>query len=183
MLLKLDLSTAFDKLSWEYINQMLLAFGFCPTWTRWIMHLITTPRFSILLNGNPSTPFSSTRGIRQGDPLSPFIFLLMAEGLGRLIHHAASINTLRGLSLHDNQTITHEQFVDDNMLFGHPSVQEASSLKSLLDTFSEASGTTINAGKSQIFFFNMPALTQRNTPTPGVLHSCSSFQIPRSSAH
>jgi len=51
MILKLDLSKAFDKLSWNYIHQMLLAFGFNVTWTRWIMNLISSPCFSILLNG------------------------------------------------------------------------------------------------------------------------------------
>ena len=72
------------------------------------MQLISTPRYSTLLNGNPSTPFSSTRGILQGDPLSPFIFVLMAEGLVRLIYHAASKNTLKVLSLYDDQKLTHE---------------------------------------------------------------------------
>lgn len=78
MILKLDLSKAFDKLSWSYIQQMLLAFGFNATWARWIMNLISSPNFSILLNGSPSKPFRPSRGICQRDPLSPFIFVLMA---------------------------------------------------------------------------------------------------------
>lgn len=57
MLLKLDLSKAFDKLSWNYIQQMLNAFGFSQTWIRWVMSLITTPSFSMLINGIPSRPF------------------------------------------------------------------------------------------------------------------------------
>jgi len=86
MILKLDLSKAFDKLSWNYIHQMLLAFDFNPTWTRWIMNPISSPNFSILLNGSPSKPFHPSCGIRQGDPLSHFLFVLMAEGLSRLLH-------------------------------------------------------------------------------------------------
>ena len=88
MLLKIDLSKAFDKLCWHHIQHLLRAFGFDQMWIRWIMSLISTPLYSILINGIPSTPFSSSRGIRQGDPLSPFIFVLMAKGLSRLIHHA-----------------------------------------------------------------------------------------------
>ena len=64
MLLKLDLSKAFDKLSWNYIHHMLTAFGFCSSWIRWIMSLITSTHFSILVNGIPSRPFNPSRGIR-----------------------------------------------------------------------------------------------------------------------
>jgi len=86
----------------------------------------------------------------------------MAEGLSRLIYHAASSDSIKGISLHDNSPITHQQFVDDNLLFGHPSIQEARAFKSLLNTFSDAFGTTINSEKSQIFFFNTPSISQRN---------------------
>ena len=101
MLLKLDLSKAFDKLSWAYIQHMLKAFGFCSMWIHWIMSLITSTHFSILVNGIPSRPFKPSRGIRQGDPLSPFLFVLMAEGLGRHIKHALISHKLRGLSVHN----------------------------------------------------------------------------------
>eukprot|EP00253_Pinus_taeda_P011233 PITA_11233 len=138
MIMKLDPSKAFDKLSWEYIQQMLLAFGFSATWTRWIMNLISSPCFSVLLNASLSMPFHPSRGIRQGDPLSLFIFILMAEGLSGLLHHAVSSNAVKGLALH------------------------AKSFKSFLSLFSEASGTSINASKSQLFFFNTPVSTQRN---------------------
>eukprot|EP00253_Pinus_taeda_P015416 PITA_15416 len=148
MIMKLDLSKAFDKLSWEYIQHTLLAFGFNATWTCWIMNLISSACFSVLLNGSPSQPFRSSCGIRQGDPLSPFIFVLMAEGLSRLIHHAFTSQTIKGIALHGLSPLSHQQFVDDTMLFGHPSSAEARSFKALLELFSEASGTSINASKS-----------------------------------
>jgi exonuclease III len=85
MLLKLDLSKAFDKLSWNYLRSSLLAFGFDPAWVSWIVNLTSSALFSILINGVPSKPFSPSRGIRQGDPLSPFLFILLAEGLSRTI--------------------------------------------------------------------------------------------------
>jgi len=78
----------------------------------------------------------------------------MAEGLGRSITAARLGQQLKGLSFNNAPAYSHQQFVDDNMLFGHPSVQEARKLKSILSTFSDASGALINRVKSQIFFFN-----------------------------
>lgn len=132
MILKLDISKAFDKLSWNYIHQMLLAFNFNATWIRWIMNLISSPNFSILLNGSPFKPFCPSHGIHQGDPLSPFLFVIMAEGLNCLLHSAISSHSLKGISLHGLHPLSHQQFVDDTMLFGHPSSQEASAFKVLL---------------------------------------------------
>jgi len=161
MLLKLDLSKAFDSLSWVYIQKILIAFGFAHSWVRWIFNLLSSAFFSVLINGIPSPTYRPTRGIRQGDPLSPFLFVIMAEGLGRTITAARLDRHLRGLSFNNSPAFSHQQFVDDNMLFGHPSVQEARLLKSILSTFSDASGALINRIKSKIFFFNTPVPTQR----------------------
>ena len=100
------------------------------------MGLVTTPFFSILLNGSPTGTFQSSRGIRQGDPLSPFLFILMAEGLSRLLQSRVEGGELRGIRLTESlEAQTHHQFVDDTMLMGHPSVQEAQSSKKILDLF------------------------------------------------
>eukprot|EP00253_Pinus_taeda_P029073 PITA_29073 len=160
MLLKLDLSKAFDKLSWTYIHHMLIAFGFYSSWVGWIMSLITSSHFSILVNGFPSCPFKPSRGIRQGDPLSPFLFVLMAECLGRHIKQALLCHQLKGISIHHTPASSHQQFVDDTMLYGYPSVQEAYHLKSLLSDFSAASGTQVNCSKSHIFFFHTPPVVK-----------------------
>lgn len=161
MLLKLDLSKAFDTLSWAYIQKILLAFGFAHSWVRWIFNLLSLVFFSVLINGIPSATYRPSRGIRQGDPLSPFLFVIMAEGLGRSITSARLAQQLKGLSFNNSPAYSHQQFVDDNMLFGHPSVQEARLLKSILSIFSDAFGALINRVKSQIFFFNTPIPTQK----------------------
>jgi hypothetical protein len=157
MLLKLDLSKAFDKISWAYMRDLLLAFGFEERWVSWILNLTSTAFFSILVNGVPTRPFSPSRGIRQGDPLSPFLFLIMAEGLSRSIHAEVGNGSLEGLSLHSiSPPISHSQFVDGTLLMGRPTVKEENSILQVLQTFSNASGLDCNKDKSLIFFFNTP---------------------------
>jgi ribonuclease HI len=174
MLLKLDLSKAFDRASWQYIRAVLDAFGFDQGWVSWIMNLLTSTFFSILINGVPSKPFTPSRGIRQGDPLSPFLFILLAEGLGRYLRAAVLEGSLKGLPLHNLQpALSHSQFVDDTLLLNSPSDQEATKLRSILSDFTEASGMTLNLDKSKLFFFNTPVPVQR--------HISRLLGIPRSS--
>eukprot|EP00253_Pinus_taeda_P029063 PITA_29063 len=85
MLMKLDLSKAYDRLNWDYLRAVLEAYSFERRWIAWIISMISTPNFSILLNGIPTNPFNSSRGIRQGDPISSFLFILAMEGLSRKI--------------------------------------------------------------------------------------------------
>jgi len=163
MLLKIDLSKAFDKIIWDYMREMLLTFGFDKLWVTWMLNLTSTSFFSILVNGIPSRPFTPSRGIRQGDPLSPFLFIIMAEGLSRSIQAAVANNTLAGLALHGiSPPISHSQFVDDTHMMGTPLVREANSILQILQTFSEASDLDYNKDKSLIFFFNTPHPVQRH---------------------
>jgi hypothetical protein len=141
MLLKLDLSKDFDKISWEYMWTMLLAFGFDQRWVTWILNLTSSDFFSILINGVPSRPFSPSIGIRQGDPLSPFLFIIMVEGLSHSIHATVESNLLIGLPLHGiSPPISHSQFVDDTLLMGAPTVYKSNCLLTIFQTFSDASG-------------------------------------------
>eukprot|EP00253_Pinus_taeda_P036048 PITA_36048 len=154
-MIKLDLSKAYDRLSWNYLGKFLESFGFSRRWIDWIHSLISSPNFSILVNGTPSKTFTASRGIRQGDPLSPFLFILATEGLGRFIKKEREANRIKGLKLWGNNLpLTHQQFVDDIMLFGEPTVKEVKHLRRNLDLFVDASGLEINRDKSCVFIFN-----------------------------
>eukprot|EP00253_Pinus_taeda_P028075 PITA_28075 len=155
MLMQLDLSKAYDKVSWTYLESILDAFVFRKPWIKWILALIKSPRYSILVNGTPSTPFSPSRGIRQGDPLSPFLFVILMEGLSTLIAKRKEYGQIKGLQpIRSCPATTHQQFVDDTMLHGTPTVKEATAYRDILHLFSRASGMEINFSKSTIFFFN-----------------------------
>eukprot|EP00253_Pinus_taeda_P001418 PITA_01418 len=163
MIMQLDIAKAYDKVNWTYIKRVLSAYGFDHNLIRWVMALVTSASFSILVNGSPSGVFLPSRGLRQGDPLSPFLFILMMEGLGRSIRHAKEIGKIQGLQLSKNgQALTHQQFVDDTMLQGIPTVKEALAYKKILNDFAMASSMVVNLCKSKFFFFNTHISIQRN---------------------
>lgn len=117
MIMQLDIAKAYDKVNWIYIKRVLTTFGFNHNYVRWVMALVTTSSFSILVNGSSSEIFIPSRGLRQGCLLSPFLCILMMEGLGRSIKHAKEMGKIKGLQLSKNgQALTHQQFVDDAML-------------------------------------------------------------------
>lgn len=153
-MIKLDLSKAYDRLNWEYRKSVLAAFGFCNRWIAWVSDMFSTPNFYILLNGTPTTTFNASRGLRQGDPLSPFLFIIVVEGLGRYIEKELQERKIKGLQIWGNDLpITHQQFVDDIMLFCTVSLREVKRMKTILDLFMEALGNQINKEKSYTYFF------------------------------
>jgi hypothetical protein len=127
--------------------------GFSSTWISWIRVCISTPSFSILLNRSPFGFISLGRGLRQGDPLSPFLFILGAEVFSRLIFKEECSCSLQGLQITRNcSAIHHLLFADDLLIFGKATVSVAASIKSCLDMYYKWSGQSINASKSSIRF-------------------------------
>ena len=163
MLLNLYLSKTYDKLKWQFLAGILKAFEFSDQWIGWVMNLVSSAFFSILVDGNPSTPFQISWGIRQGDSLSSVLFIIAVEGLGRNLKSLRLENKIKGLSIIEElEPQTHEQFVDDTMCMAPSTVQEARGIKDGLDTFLEASKLEINKVKSQVYFFNNPKIMKRN---------------------
>jgi hypothetical protein len=90
MIIQLDLEKAYDKINWHYMVKTLEAFGFAQNWINWIVNLVSMITYSLLINGAPTKPFCPSRGIKQGGPLSPFMFILMMEGLSKSIRSATA---------------------------------------------------------------------------------------------
>lgn len=117
MVLKIDLSKAFDRVNWLYIKMLLVHLGFPYEFISWIMSCITNVTFSVLINGAVSPFFHFKRGLRQGCQLSQLLFLLIMEGLSRLIKEEQRRGRLRGIRITEGCTLTHLLSVDDVLLF------------------------------------------------------------------
>ncbi|KAJ9536539.1 hypothetical protein OSB04_un000291 [Centaurea solstitialis] len=153
---KIDLRKAYDMVSWEYLFQMLNGFGFHPVMIKWIREMVTSPSFSIVLNGETYGHFLGKRGIRQGDPLSPYLFTLIMEGftmiMNQCIMEAAEFGYHHGCA---DLGITHLCFADDLFVFSRGDVASVGVLKKALELFAVRSGLSPNLQKSDVFFGNV----------------------------
>lgn len=150
LFIKLDISKAFDSVSWSYLLDILSYLGFGLRWHNWISSLWCTTSFSFLLNGAPGRKIKHARGVRQGDPLSPMIFLLAMEPLHRMFQTAQTLGALQ---------IVHAKcsnfrmllYADDAALFIKPTKHDLAVTKFLLQLFGDASGLITNMQKTEFF--------------------------------
>nr|XP_023912601.1 uncharacterized protein LOC112024185 [Quercus suber] len=153
MSIKLDMSKAFDRVEWSFIKGVMEKLGFMEKWIHLIMNCVSSVSYSVLINGEAFGNIAPSRGIRQGDPLSPCLFLLCAKGLSALIHEATRNQQINGISIcRGCPLITHLFFADDSLLFCKAKEQECHALVSILHRYEEASRQKINTDKSSVFF-------------------------------
>ncbi|XP_019429814.1 PREDICTED: uncharacterized protein LOC109337317, partial [Lupinus angustifolius] len=146
---KVDFEKAYDSVNWSFLLYMLERMGFCFKWRNWIKSCLQSNSFSILVNGSPTSEFRMARGLRQGDLIAPFLFLIVAEGLGGIMRFVVSKKIFTGYSVgRDKIVISHLQYADDTLLIGENSVDNIMVLKSILKCFELVSGLKINFHKS-----------------------------------
>ncbi|XP_071714290.1 uncharacterized protein [Rutidosis leptorrhynchoides] len=149
---KVDFEKAFDSLNWNFPLEVMKSMGFGIKWRKWILACLKSASISILVNGSPTNEFSLGRGVRQGDPLSPFLFILASEGLNILTKVALGKGLFKGIELgNDKVLISHLQYADDTMFFGEWSHLNACNLMNLLKCFELTSGLKINFHKSCVY--------------------------------
>ncbi|KAA3478618.1 reverse transcriptase [Gossypium australe] len=153
MAVKLDMSKAYDRVEWSYLQQVMLRIGFAEGWVSLVMKCISTVSYTVNINGNRGRLFYPTRGLRQGDPLSPYLFLICSEGLSALIRQAVGAGTFRGVKAsRRGPEISHLLFADDSLLFGEATKERAIFLKEILKQYEQSLGQCVNFNKSTIFF-------------------------------
>eukprot|EP00253_Pinus_taeda_P029860 PITA_29860 len=174
--IKIDLSKAYDRICWTYLRMLLTHLSFKLDFINWIMGCVTSVSFAVLINGAVSPFFKGQRGLRQGCPLSPLLFLLVAEGLSRLIMEAKRTGLIKGLEVDVNLFISHLLFVDDILLFTNGSLNEVKELKIILDLFMKATGMQINLRKSHFILegFSRNECTQITTILPFEVYTMDS---------
>ena len=150
-MLKLDIRKAFDSVSWDFILSALRALRIPERFVNWIEECITTPSFSVCLNGNSSGFFSSTKGLRQGDPISPYLFVLAMEVFSKLLQSKFDQGYIHYHPKTSGIALSHLMFADDVMIFFDGSEASLHGINEALDDFASWSGLHMSKEKTQLF--------------------------------
>ncbi|KAH9719688.1 reverse transcriptase domain-containing protein [Citrus sinensis] len=150
--LKLDISKAYDRVEWSFVKATMLRLGFSSGWVDLVMRCITTASFSVLINGVAKGLIRPQRGLRQGCPLSPYLFILCAEVFSSLLMQAENQNLIHGVRFGNTITVSHLLFADDSLIFTRATIDDCKHLKAIFDCYSMASGQLFNLDKSSMFF-------------------------------
>ncbi|KAL9227921.1 hypothetical protein vseg_003556 [Gypsophila vaccaria] len=150
-LLKIDLQKAYDSVEWNFVDQMLDHLQFPLDFKTMIMECITSPSYSLSLNGEMFGFFKGKRGLRQGDPLSPLIFTICMEYLTRTLKYAAMRNNFGYHPMCKDLKLASLMFADDLLLFSRGDIGSMMLLLQAYSTFSKASGLVISPSKSNAY--------------------------------
>ncbi|KAJ0615163.1 putative RNA-directed DNA polymerase [Helianthus annuus] len=155
---KVDIQKAYDTVDWKFLKSILLGFGFHQTMVHWIMLCVSTTTFSVCVNGEIHGYFKGSRGLRQGDPVSPYLFTLVMEILTAILQHSVRIDS--SFKFHnrcERQQIINLCFADDLFIFSKGEIASARCIMKSLETFANMSGLFPSVQKSTVYFSNVPS--------------------------
>ena len=153
MAIKTDMSKAYDRIKWSFIEALIHKMGFDPRWINIMLECISSVQYRVLLNGQPRGFITPQRGLRQGDPLSPYLFIMCTEALIVNIKKAERVKQLTGLKVaRACPAISHLLFADDSLFFCKANKEECQTIFRILKEYETVSGQQINFQKSSIQF-------------------------------
>nr|GEX91828.1 RNA-directed DNA polymerase, eukaryota, reverse transcriptase zinc-binding domain protein [Tanacetum cinerariifolium] len=141
MAFKVDFEKAFDCVSWKYLDYMLHKLGFSSRWRTWINNCLMPARISILINGSPTSEFSLKRGLRQGDHLSSFLFIIVMEGLRMALNDGIAFNMFHGVRIGSNIHLSHLLYADDVIILSDWNQNDMENITRILNIFYIAFGS------------------------------------------
>jgi hypothetical protein len=150
---KLDMSKAYDRVEWPFLEAIMRRMGFTEQWITLIMVCVRSVSYSILINGGPVGNIKPSRGIRQGDPISPYLFLICAEALSALLQQAERKGIITGVpSSPRGPRLSHLFFADDSIIFCKANSVEWRRIMKILGIYEKGSGQKLNLQKTSLFF-------------------------------
>ncbi|GKV49617.1 hypothetical protein SLEP1_g56358 [Rubroshorea leprosula] len=153
---KADFKKAYDCVDWSFLDWMMERLGFGKKWRGWIRECLSMARISVLVNRSPTKEFEMGKGLRQGDPLSLFLFLMIAKGLQELVKRAVKEEMLHGIEIgKKGLSVSLLQFADDTIIMGRADAENTRMVKDILIWFELMSGLRINFSKSSVFDYNV----------------------------
>ncbi|KAL4282916.1 hypothetical protein GQ457_16G008630 [Hibiscus cannabinus] len=176
VIFKADFRKAYDTIDWGFLLVIVKKLGFGSVWCQWISTCLFTLYISVLVNGSPTPPFAIGRGLRQGCPLLPMLFNIVAEALSALLRKATSCGFFSGFHIGQNKIeVSHIQFVDDLILFCRAVETQIKNVVRILKDFELAAGLKLNLPKSKLFGVNVDDLKIESWAA--LLH-CKSEKLP-----
>ena len=153
MTLKLDISMAYGRVEWVWLEKVMEKLGFANRFRDLIMRCVSTVTYSIKINGTLRGHITPSRGIRQEDPLSPYLFLLCAEGLSALIQSSVNRGQIEGIKIcRGGPRLSHLFFANDSLIFCKATLKECDELQRLLALYEKTSSQSLNRAKTSLFF-------------------------------
>ena len=176
--LKIDMEKAYDRIEWDFLLACLRQLGFNNTWVKWISECISTVSYSLIINGESCGFFKPSRGLRQGDPLSPYLFLICMDVLARRLYDL-SLDSKSGIGIKiapATERIPCLFFADDSLIFCKTSTESCQKLKNTLDLFCAQSGQLINFHKSSLIYSKRTRTIEKQT-VAGIFNISNSAAI------
>jgi hypothetical protein len=144
---------AYDRVEWRFLERMRIRLGFNAEFVEFIMACAQSVKYKVRYNDQETEGFLPTRGLRQGDPLSPYLFLICAEGLSSLLAHQEEFRGIEEIRVcRSAQSVSHLLFTDDSMILMKANLINAASLRQSLDQYSANFGQMVSEAKCSIYF-------------------------------
>ncbi|KAL9685346.1 hypothetical protein QQ045_022795 [Rhodiola kirilowii] len=162
--IKVDMSKAYDRVEWPFLEQLMMRMGFAEKWVDRVMHCVRSVTYHVKVNGHVSQKITPRRGLRQGDPISPYLFLFCSELLSAKLSAAVSQQRISGVKFGvGGPIVSHLFFADDSIFFIKADAAEADALKNILSQYEMTSGQRINLEKSEVVFSSSTPLDIQRT--------------------